>query len=260
MWLFGKKVNYKATEYFRCGTTSFFVSQNDRILLANLPSHPTSRFLTHLIDTPFQLSYPGGHTPRVDPGGLMRLETQRLILRPLTPSDVAAIFHLYADWEVAKNLSRIVFPFSYQAAQQFIATAQADLAQASGYTLGMFQRESATFIGVISLRIPSNTPPLSAEARAPVAGLGILGYAVARPYWHQGYASESATRMVAFAFDELRLTRLQASPLQGNRASQRILERLNFRVTEAGVAEEPLYGGPARLVDRYTLVRSNATA
>jgi RimJ/RimL family protein N-acetyltransferase len=93
-----------------------------------------------------------------------------------------------------------------------------------------------------------------------VAGLGILGYAVARPHWHQGYASESAKRMVAFAFDELGLTRLQASPLRGNRASERILERLDFMVTEVGVAEEPLYGGPARLVDRYTLVRGSSTA
>jgi ribosomal-protein-alanine N-acetyltransferase len=190
----------------------------------------------------------------------LRLETRRLILRPLTPSDVASIFHLYADWEVSKNLSRTVFPFSYQAAQQFIATAQTDLAQATGYMLGMFQRESDTFVGVVSLRMPANNPRLSAEARAAVAGLGILGYAVARPYWHQGYASESAQRMVAFAFEELGLTRLQASPLRGNRASERILERLNFRVTEAGVAEEPSYGGPAHLVDRYTLVRGNSTA
>ena len=126
--------------------------------------------------------------------------------------------------------------------------------------LGMFQRESDAFVGVVSLRIPSNNPHVSAEARAAVAGLGILGYAVARPYWHQGYASESAKRMVAFAFDELGLTRLQASPQRGNRPSQRILERLNFLVTEAGVAEEPLYGGPAHLVDRYMLVRGNATA
>jgi ribosomal-protein-alanine N-acetyltransferase len=189
----------------------------------------------------------------------LRLETHRLILRPLMPNDVTSIFHLYADGKVSKNLSRIVFPFSYQAAQQFIATAQRDLAQGSGYLLGTFQRESDVFVGVVSLRIPANTPWLSEEARAAVAGLGILGYAVARPYWHQGYASESATRMVAFAFDELGLTRLQASPLRGNRASQRILERLNFQVTEAGVTEEPLYEGPAHLVDRYTLVRGNTT-
>jgi RimJ/RimL family protein N-acetyltransferase len=71
----------------------------------------------------------------------LRLETRRLILRPLMPSDVTSIFHLYADWEVSKNLSRIVFPFSYQAAQQFIATAQTDLAQASGICWGCFSAQ-----------------------------------------------------------------------------------------------------------------------
>src|SRR5438874_13809287 len=99
----------------------------------------------------------------------MPLETRRLLLRPLTHSDIASVFHLYADWGVSKNLSRIVFPFTYQAAQQFITTAQTDLVQASGYMLGMFQRERDIFVGVISLRIPCNNPCLSAEARAAVA-------------------------------------------------------------------------------------------
>jgi RimJ/RimL family protein N-acetyltransferase len=62
--------------------------------------------------------------------------------------------------------------------------------------------------------------------------------------------------MVQFAFDELGLTRLQASPLRQNPASRRVLERLGFIVEEGGILEAPLYGGPARLADRYVLMRN----
>jgi RimJ/RimL family protein N-acetyltransferase len=41
--------------------------------------------------------------------------------------------------------------------------------------------------------------------------------------------------------------------MQGNVASQRLLERLGFTVRESGVEEQPLYGGSVRRMDRYIL-------
>jgi len=181
------------------------------------------------------------------------LETPRLILRPLAEEDVGAIHRLYAEWDVAKSLSRIAHPFSVEAARRLIAEASAAFRQGSGYTLGMFERQGGAFVGVVSLRIPSADPALPGEERADDAGLGILGYSVARPRWGQGFASEGAKRVVEFALDDLGLDRLQASPLRENPASRRILERLGFAMVEAGIAEEPLYGGPPRLADRYLL-------
>ncbi len=186
------------------------------------------------------------------------LEAPRLLLRPLAEEDVDAVHRLYADWDVAKSLSRIAHPFSVEAARQFVAEARAASERGSGYVLGLFKRRSGAFVGVVSLRIPSTDSARREEDRADDAGLGILGYAVAPPYWRQGLASEGAKRMVEFAFDDLRLDRLQASALRENPASGRVLERLGFAVAEPGIAEEPLYGGPARLADRYLLTRGNA--
>ncbi len=186
------------------------------------------------------------------------LETLRLLLRPLAEEDVDAVHRLYAEWDVAKSLSRIAHPFSVEAARQFVAAAQAAFGHGAGYTLGMVERESGAFVGVVSLRIPSMDPALSDEVRADDAGLGILGYAVARPWWRHGFATEGAKRMVEFALDELGLDRLQASALRDNPTSGRILERLGFVIAEAGIIQESLYGGPPRLADRYLLTRSNA--
>ena len=186
------------------------------------------------------------------------LETPRLILRPLAGEDVDAVHRLYAEWEVAKSLSRLPYPFSVEAARRFVADARAAFEQRSSYTLGMVERESGAFVGVVSLRIPAADPGLTEEERAEDAGLGILGYSVARPHWRRGFASEGARRMVEFAFGDLRLGRLQASTLRENPGSRRILERLGFAVAEAGIVEEPAHGGPPRLVDRYVLPRRKA--
>ena len=188
------------------------------------------------------------------------LQTERLIIRPLRMDDVEDVYGLYSDWAVSKTLSRITFPFTRQAAQQFVADAQAALAHepVSSYILGMFERDSSSFVGIVALRIPALDATLPDDERATWDGVGILGYSVVRSRWNQGFATEGAQRVMRFAFDELGLTRLQASPLRENPASRRVLERLGFVVSEAGILEEPVYGGPARVADRYVRIREAA--
>ncbi len=183
------------------------------------------------------------------------LDTPNLLLGLLNETDVDGIYQLYSDWKVAQELRRIAYPFSHTDAQEFIAQAQQMFAQRSGYMLGIFTRERAAFIGVNVVSVPARNEVLSAEERAEAEGLGILGYSVLPEYWGKGYATESSLRMICFAFDELRLTTLQASIRQGHGASRRVIERLGFRVVEEGLEEEPSYGGPAHIVDRYWLRR-----
>jgi ribosomal-protein-alanine N-acetyltransferase len=57
---------------------------------------------------------------------------------------------------------------------------------------------------------------------------GELGYAVRRADWGKGYATEATTLMLNFGFRELELHRIQAACGPENRASQRLLARLNF--------------------------------
>jgi len=185
------------------------------------------------------------------------LHTPRLCLRPLTAEDVDALVALYGDPEVAKSLLRLPSPYTIAVAHGFIDEARATFASRSGYVLATFERTSRIFVGVTSLRIlPPETSPDGVVALADDP-LGILGYAIARAQWGLGFASEAAGRLAAFAFDELELDRLQASVLRDNPASKRVLEHLGFTQEEAGLLEQPLSGGPPRLVDRYGLARGN---
>ncbi len=186
---------------------------------------------------------------------VFQLDTTRLRLRALGKADVEHIFQLYSYEEVARHLSRLPSPWSPGAAQDFVNDAQAALEQGAAYTIGMVQGETETFIGVMALRIPANDPSFSDAERAEDIGLGILGYSIAPPFWNRGYATEGAGRMIAFGFDELGLDRLQATVLRTNTASRRVIERFGFAIEEAGIWEEPLCGGVARLADCYVLRR-----
>ncbi|NJO82467.1 MAG: GNAT family N-acetyltransferase [Blastochloris sp.] len=190
------------------------------------------------------------------PDQVLPLQTERLSLRAVRPDDGPFFFQLYADWRVAQWLLRTPTPFNEEHARAFVAHAIAELRTQSAYTLVIEAIPAARPVGLIVLRIPANDPERFAEERVEDQGLGILGYTILPDAWGQRYASESAARMLGFAFDTLGLDRVQASPLQANIASRRILERLGFTIVEADILEEPLHGGPPQRGDCYLLRRA----
>jgi RimJ/RimL family protein N-acetyltransferase len=56
-----------------------------------------------------------------------------------------------------------------------------------------------------------------------------LGYTLNRRCWGQGYATEAATRIVQYGFEELGLHRIFAECRPENRASARVLEKIGLR-------------------------------
>lgn len=183
------------------------------------------------------------------------LRTARLTLRPVEVSDAPFFEQLYGDWRVVQYLLRTPAPFTQAHARAFVEAALAGLHQRSAYTQILAQDDAAP-VGLIALRIRASGPGTSPEERAEDAGLGILGYSILPTFWGQRFASESAARMIGFAFDELGLDRIQASALRANTASRRLLERLGFTIVEANILEEPLHGGPPQVGDCYLLRRA----
>jgi RimJ/RimL family protein N-acetyltransferase len=181
------------------------------------------------------------------------LETPRLSLRPVAPSDEPALYRLYSDWEVARWLSRLPWPFTQTSATSFVTDAAEELRRGSGCMLAMLEHTTGALAGVASLRIPA----LEAEPWTTDCCLGLLGYAVVREQWGNGFASEGAACVTEFAFTALDLARLRATVLRSNLRSRRIAERLGFTVAEFGVRETPRDGGPPRLGDIYMLERGN---
>lgn len=175
----------------------------------------------------------------------------RLTLRPLASEDTDALVSLYSNWEIARSLSRLPWPFTSESAQTMIRDTTLDLERGRGYFMRIESRAHKIFVGTVSLRLSA----YDEEAWTTDTRLGILGYAVVPQQHSRGFATEAAASMVQFAFEHLQLHRLRATALRDNIASRRVLERLGFRIKYADVREVPRYGGPPRLGDTYMLER-----
>ena len=150
------------------------------------------------------------------------LLTERLRLRPLVPADAPDLFRLINDFEVAKQLARVPFPYPQDAADEWIARAEKCLGDGSAIQLAIAGRDDPVLLGGIGLEIDRS----AREAE--------LGYWVARRYWGHGVAAEAAARIASWALANLDIDRLVARAALDNAASQRVLEKAGFVATGEG--------------------------
>ena len=60
--------------------------------------------------------------------------------------------------------------------------------------------------------------------------VGELGYMILTPWWSRGIGTEAVRQMCRIAYEELGLERITATVFEGNRASERVLEKNGFRL------------------------------
>lgn len=88
-----------------------------------------------------------------------------------------------------------------------------------GYAFLIFEDSSDELLGGLTL----------SNVRRGVTQAAVLGYWLGLPYVKRGYMSEAVGAVAGFAFEELRLHRLEAATMPNNAASIRVLERNGFR-------------------------------
>ena len=148
---------------------------------------------------------------------LPTLIAERTVLRPFTPADTPLVQEYLADVRVAGNTLSIPHPYPDGAALQFVASHAPAWAAGKSGTWAIAVRASGALIGAIGLRFSRS------HRRAEV------GYWVAHPEWGKGYASEATRRLIAFAFDDLGLYRIEAHHFVENPASGRVMVNAGMR-------------------------------
>jgi ribosomal-protein-alanine N-acetyltransferase len=63
----------------------------------------------------------------------------------------------------------------------------------------------------------------------PTSGAVEVGYAIARPYWGQGLATEGARASLSYGFERVGLDRIIALAAPENAASRRVMEKVGMR-------------------------------
>lgn len=165
------------------------------------------------------------------------LKSERLHLRPLEPE---ACGEAYRGWledpEVNQYLETRWRQQSLADIRAFVAAINADPAN---LLLGIHRAEDGVHIGNIKLG-----PVNRRHACADISYL--LGE---RSAWGQGFATEAIRRVVAFAFAEVGLHRVQAGLYEDNRASAWALEKVGF--IREGTWRRQLKGPDGRWQDHW---------
>lgn len=142
------------------------------------------------------------------------LQTPRLVLRPLRPSDLHDLYEYASDPEIDRYT-----PWRHY---QSLAEAEADLAD----FIAEYEREGMGAWGIEHraeqklIGIATFSPPHHRHVE--------LGYTIARSHWGQGLATEAGQALVAFAFEKMGLVRVEAVCLPSHGASARVLEKIGM--------------------------------
>ncbi len=153
-----------------------------------------------------------------------RLETGRLVLRRLRPSDAESLFAILSDEEVARFYDDEAFAEISQAREQIEAWASG-FEQRRSIRWGIAHKELDTIIGTCGYYGLHRWHRRAA-----------IGYELARPYWRQGIMTEALDAIIGFGFSECGFNRVQALVMPGNEASEGLLEKLGFE--KEGVLRE----------------------
>ena len=150
------------------------------------------------------------------------LETERLLLRPMTIDDVDALLTIFADPVVMMSFGGVLFD-----REQMERWVRRNLSHQDLHGYGLFTvvlRDSGTVVGDCGLE------------HMVVAGVAEVevGYDFRSDYWGRGLATEAAIAVRDFAFFELGLERLISLVRVGNAASSRVAEKAGM-TAERGI-------------------------
>ncbi len=148
------------------------------------------------------------------------IETQRLKLRPLEPTDVDDLWTHASD----PKLSPLMSWSAHKDRAETKAFVEGQIAaRAKGTDLAWAIEHEGRASGCIGLS------GITWTMRAWRIDRAELGYWLAIPLWKQGYMTEAATAATRWAFETLGLHKITIGCIEGNEASKKIIEKLGYR-------------------------------
>lgn len=147
-------------------------------------------------------------------------ETDRLLLRSLEKNDLPRIVELIGDWEVARWLVAVPYPYRLKDAEDYYEKMTAALRKGAPEYFLVQRKSDGQQIGAVGLH-----PPREAD---PQPGEFVVGYWLGRDFWGQGLMSEALTPVVDLAFRRRGVALLTSTTDPANRASQNVLQKAGF--------------------------------
>ncbi len=146
-------------------------------------------------------------------------ETERLILRKFDEPDADAIFAMRSDRDVMRFIRE---PQNRNETLNWLKLVSRYWKTEKIGFCAMIEKTTNKFIGWCGLWRLKETGELE------------IGYAIAREFWGNGFATEAARKFLGYGFDELNFEKIVAVAAPENRASRRVMEKLGMTFDHIG--------------------------
>lgn len=142
-----------------------------------------------------------------------KIETERLILRRMKPSDAQDMYDYARRPEVTKYLLWAPHE-SLEYTRSYLKQAQQCYRQGTFHDFGVIFKEDNRFIGTCGF---ARIDEANATAEA--------GYVLNPDYWGRGIATEALCAVIALGFEKKGFNRIESRYMVDNHASRRVMEK-----------------------------------
>lgn len=148
---------------------------------------------------------------------LPTLDAPRVRLRWLAANDVDALFAIFSDERMMRYWSSTAMQ-ERREAEDLLLGIHRQFVEQTGFQWGVERKGDGALLGTCTL-FHLHRGNMRAE----------VGYCLGSAHWRQGYMGEALTALFDYAFDELKLRRLEADVDPDNADSLKILARVGFQ-------------------------------
>lgn len=145
------------------------------------------------------------------------LETERLWLRQIRPSDAPAIFAIFNNPEVTRYYDQPTYTEMAQA-EELVARMQQRFAERRTIRWAIARKTDDHVLGTCGFGEWKQHFHCAA-----------VGYELGQAYWRQGIMTEVLTAVLPFGFTQMQLNRIEAYVMTGNEPSMTLLRKLGFQ-------------------------------
>lgn len=149
----------------------------------------------------------------------MQLETKRLILRKPSLKDIEDIYEGLSEYEVAKRLVGVSYPYEKKSGIDWIKRAIKSWNKQEKYHFLVELKSERKVIGCMSL----------AEVNK-FNGTAKTGSWINKKYWRNGYITEAKIAVNDFAFNVLKLRKLETQVFTDNVASNAVQKKVGYKL------------------------------
>lgn len=145
------------------------------------------------------------------------IRTARLLIRPIEPSDFAAVYEYARDESITMML---YYPKTYEETQDYVTRAAAEWHSASPRYLEFMLEYGGRVIGGCDLDVLGG-------------GTYEIGWELNRAFRGMGFGSEGASAVLGYAFGTLGAERVVAHCDCRNAASENVMKKLGMKLADS---------------------------